>query len=123
MNEATLKIRRGGPDDPVRYDTFTVPYEKGMSILDALMWIRRNRDSSLAVRYSCINANACKECVALVNDEVAYLCMARLRDEEMTLDPIRTRPQIRDLVTDILPPQEEPPGAEADHARSEDTED
>ena len=47
--------------------SFGLPYEPGMSILDALMWIRRHGDSTLAFRYSCINANVCKECTALVD--------------------------------------------------------
>ena len=42
------------------YDDFAVPYEDGMSVLDALRWIRIHLDSTLAIRYSCINANACK---------------------------------------------------------------
>lgn len=77
-----------------------------MSVLDALIWIRRHRDSTLAVRYSCINANACKECTALVDGDVAYLCMARLREGEITIEPLITRPVIRDLVTDTVPPRE-----------------
>ena len=107
MKEAVLKVRRGTAEEPPRYDMFTVPYEEGTSVLDALMWIRRHRDSSVAVRYSCINANACKECVALVDGEVVYLCTARLREAEMKVEPLKTRPLIRDLVTDILPPQEQ----------------
>jgi succinate dehydrogenase/fumarate reductase-like Fe-S protein len=107
MKQALLRVRRGAGGDTPRYDTYPVPYEEGMSVLDALIWIRRNRDSSLAMRYSCINANACKECTALVDGEVAYLCLARLREGEMTVEPLRTRAVIRDLVTDIVPPREQ----------------
>jgi succinate dehydrogenase/fumarate reductase-like Fe-S protein len=112
VKEALLTIRRGGPGDAERYDTFRVPYEDGMSVLDAVMWIRRHRDSTLAVRYSCINANACKECLALLDGEVVYLCTARLGPTAMRLDPLATRPLVRDLVTDILPPQEKLPGGD-----------
>jgi succinate dehydrogenase/fumarate reductase-like Fe-S protein len=109
MKETELVVQRGGPDEPVRDDRFTVPYEDGMSVLDAVLWIRRHRDSSLAVRYSCINANACKECLARIDGAVGYLCTTRLRATAMTVAPLATRPLIRDLVTDIVPPQELPP--------------
>jgi succinate dehydrogenase / fumarate reductase iron-sulfur subunit len=38
-----------------------------MSVLDGLRWIRAHLDSTLAIRYICINANACKTCMASVN--------------------------------------------------------
>ncbi len=64
---AEIHIRRGGPEDSPRFDVFQVARKETMSVLDALIWIRQHLDSSVAVRYSCINANACKECGALVN--------------------------------------------------------
>lgn len=103
---ARLRISRGLPDGERHYDDFEVPYEAGMSVLDALRWIRANGDSSLAIRYSCINANACKTCMALVNGEVEYTCTARLAPGVVTIEPLPKRPLIRDLVTDILPEDE-----------------
>ena len=106
IKSATLHIRRGAPGEAGRYDDFEVPYEDGMSVLDALRWIRANLDSTLAIRYSCINANACKTCMALVNGEVEYTCIAKLTPDVMTLEPLAKRPLIRDLVTDIVPDDE-----------------
>lgn len=103
---AVLRIRRGTPNEENRYETFEVPYEEGMSVLDALRWIRAHLDSTLAIRYSCINANACKTCMALVNGEVEYTCMVKLTPEIITLEPLPKRPLIRDLVTDIIPDEE-----------------
>jgi succinate dehydrogenase/fumarate reductase-like Fe-S protein len=60
---ATLKIKRGSVADAVRWDTFDVPFEPGQSVLDGLRWLRSHKDPSLAIRFSCINANACKECM------------------------------------------------------------
>jgi len=101
-----LKVWRGGPGQEERYDNFNVPYEEGMSVLDALRWIRIHLDSSLAIRYSCINANACKTCMAVVNDKVEYTCTARLEPETVTVKPLPKRPVIRDLVTDTTPADE-----------------
>ena len=102
----TLRVRRGGPGEAVRYDSFEVPYEHGASILDALMWIRSHRDTSLAIRYSCINANACKECMMRIDGRTQYACTARLGVGGATIEPLPNKRLIRDLVTDIVPPKE-----------------
>lgn len=103
---ATLRVRRGGANEVARYQDYQVPYEDGMSVLDALRWIRAHLDSTLAIRYSCINANACKTCMALVNGEVEYTCIAKLAPEVIILEPLPKRPLIRDLITDIVPEDE-----------------
>jgi succinate dehydrogenase/fumarate reductase-like Fe-S protein len=103
---AILHIRRGAPSDSLRYDDFIVPYEDGMSVLDALRWIRGHLDSTLAIRYSCINANACKTCMALVNGAVEYTCIAKLVPAVVTVEPLPKRRLVRDLVTDIVPEDE-----------------
>ncbi len=103
---ALLRVWRGGPGQEERYDTFKVPYEDGLSVLDALRWIRSHVDSSLAIRYSCINDNACKTCMAVVNDRVEYTCTARLEPTTVIIKPLPKRPVIRDLVTDTAPAEE-----------------
>ncbi len=103
---ATLHVRRGATGAAGHYDDFEVPYEDGMSVLDALCWIRTHLDSTLAVRYSCINANACKTCMALVNGTVEYTCIARLTPDVITVEPLPKRPLIRDIVTDSVPEDE-----------------
>jgi succinate dehydrogenase/fumarate reductase-like Fe-S protein len=103
---AVLRVRRGTANEESRYDAFEVPYEDGMSVLDALRWIRTHLDSTLAIRYSCINANACKTCMALVNGEVEYTCIAKLTPGTINVEPLPKRPLIRDLVTDTVPEDE-----------------
>ena len=85
--KAVLRVRRGTANEETRYDDFEVPYEDGMSVLDAIRWIRTHLDSTLAIRYSCINANACKTCMALVNGEVEYTCIAKLTPGTITVEP------------------------------------
>ena len=103
---AKLKIRRGGHGEPPRWESFEVPFEEGQSVLDGLRWLRINKDPSLAVRFSCINANACKECMIQLDGETIYACTARLEPREMTLAPLPNKKLIRDLVTEIAPPSE-----------------
>ncbi len=104
---AHLRVRRGTADDPPRYDEFAVPFEDGATVLDALMWVRARRDPSLAIRYSCINANVCKECTIAIDGRVAYACTTRLRaGAAMVLDPLPGKRVLRDLVSDTRPPRE-----------------
>ena len=103
---ATLKIRRGTSSEPARWEIFEVPFEPGQSVLDGLRWLRINKDPSLAIRFSCINANACKECMFQLEGETVYACTARLEPREMTLTPLPNKTLIRDLVTEIAPPSE-----------------
>ncbi len=105
INKTVLHIRRGA-GEAHRFEDFEVPYENGMSVLDALRWIRVHLDSTLAIRYSCINANACKTCMALVDGEVEYTCIAKLLPGIVTVEPLPKRRLIRDLVTDIVPDEE-----------------
>ncbi len=103
---ATLKIWRGEHAAQGRWETYEVPFEPGQSVLDGLRWIRANCDASLAIRFSCINANACKECMLSLDGETVYACIARLEPREMALQPLPNKRLVRDLVTEIAPPPE-----------------
>jgi succinate dehydrogenase/fumarate reductase-like Fe-S protein len=99
---ARLKVSRGRPGEAGRYEEFDVPYEDGESVLDGLVRIRELHDPSLAVRFSCFNANVCKECTMVIDGEVGYACIAKLRPGVTQVDPWPNRPLIRDLVSDTL---------------------
>jgi succinate dehydrogenase/fumarate reductase-like Fe-S protein len=104
--QATLKVWRGDVPGAGTWETYAVPFEHGQSVLDGLRWIRVHRDPSLAIRFSCINANACKECMIELDGKTVYACTARLQPNEMTLAPLSNKKLVRDLVTEIAPPAE-----------------
>jgi len=107
MNKtARLHIQRGVPGAPRRIDTFDVPFEPGNSLLDGLRWIRANLDPTLALRYSCINANACKECMIELEGKAAYACTERLHEGDMHVAPLSNKVLVHDLVTEIAPRDE-----------------
>lgn len=107
MNEMVkVSVARGTDSQAMTTQEFDVPYSAGMSVLDALIWIRAHEDPTLALRYSCINANACKECSVMVDGQVEYACTARLPASGVLVEPLSTKTLIRDLVTDIAPTKE-----------------
>jgi succinate dehydrogenase/fumarate reductase-like Fe-S protein len=103
---ARLKIWRGGVAKAGRFETYEVPFEPGQSVLDGLRWIRTHRDPTLAIRFSCINANACKECMVEIDGATRYACTERLEPREMTVEPLSNKALVHDLVTEIAPPTE-----------------
>ena len=103
---ARLKIWRGLDKTKGHWETHEVPFERGQSVLDGLRWIRVNKDPSLAIRFSCVNANACKECMMELDGRTVYACTARLESREMQVAPLPNKPLRRDLVTEIAPPAE-----------------
>jgi len=106
LKKAVLLVRRGLPGQPSKEERHEVPFEPGQSVLDALRWIRAQRDPSLAFRYSCTNANTCKECMVRLDGKTVYACTARLQEREMRVEPLPNKPLVRDLVTEIAPPDE-----------------
>lgn len=102
---ARLVVHRAGPGGET-VSCYEVPYTPGQSVLDGLRYVRANLDPTLAVRHSCINANTCKECMIQVDGKVGYACTARLEPRDMVLRPLANKAGLRDLVTEIGPPDE-----------------
>src|SRR3954468_7293166 len=103
MSEAVMQVFRGDREggSPVE---FRVPITPGMVVLDALHWIQGHEAPDLAVRWNC-KAAKCGSCSAEVNGRPRLTCKTRLSDfepgEEITVEPTRASPLIKDLVTDV----------------------
>ena len=103
MDEAVLRVFRGGPDggQPVDYQ---VPVAPGMVVLDALHSIQNHQSPDLAVRWNC-KAGKCGSCSAEVNGRPRLTCKTRLDslplDQPITVSPLKAFPLIKDLVTDV----------------------
>jgi succinate dehydrogenase/fumarate reductase-like Fe-S protein len=97
----TLAITRQIPGGEPRVEEFTVPYHDGLTLLEAIMHVRRTDDPSLGVRFSC-KANACKECSATIDGKPGFLCAIRAKPDETTkIEPLKKPRLIRDLVTEL----------------------
>ena len=104
MAEAIMWVFRGSDKDEGDFYEYRVPAGEGMVVLDAIHWIQSNVQPDLAVRWNC-KAAKCGSCSAEVNGKPRLLCKTRLSDypadEAITVEPMRTFPLIRDLVTDV----------------------
>jgi succinate dehydrogenase/fumarate reductase-like Fe-S protein len=102
VKSARLRVWRGTSRESGRYEEFDVAFEDGDSVLDGLVRLRVDSDPTLAIRYSCFNANVCKECTMLIDGAVEYACIAKLQARVMQIDPLPNLEIVRDLVTDTL---------------------
>ncbi|ULL15879.1 hypothetical protein DVH26_16355 [Paenibacillus sp. H1-7] len=100
MSNVRLHVVRGDSETGRTMEDYEVPYQEGMSLLDAIFWIREHKDTSFSVRYSCRSANACKECMAVVDGKAGYLCSIRaVPDSHVHIEPLTGLPWIKDLIT------------------------
>ena len=104
--KTTLAITRGGAGVASHLESFEIEFVAGQSVLDGLRIIRRELEPSLAFRFACINANACKECMMQIDGKIDYACTTRLREGTMMIAPLPKKMLVRDLVTEIAPPSE-----------------
>ncbi|PSP98380.1 succinate dehydrogenase [Halobacteriales archaeon QS_4_70_19] len=109
-----LKVFRYDPDIPEkekpRFDTFPVPFTKGMTVLDALMYARDHYDSSLTFRHSCRQA-VCGSDALFVNGTQHLGCKTQivdLGDEDdarvpgtVRVEPLPHQEVVKDLVVDM----------------------
>lgn len=78
--------------------SYSVPLKKGATVLEALLYIFENYDSTLAFRYGCRSAK-CGECAVDVDGNPRLACLAGAR-EGMRISPLKNLPPVRDLVVD-----------------------
>ena len=103
MTTATFQIWRGGESGGGLKD-FTTTVTEGMVVLDAVHQIQAEQANDLAVRWNC-KAGKCGSCSAEVNGNPRLMCMTRLNQLDLstpvTVEPMRTFPLVKDLVTDV----------------------
>ncbi|SEO26071.1 succinate dehydrogenase subunit B [Halorientalis persicus] len=94
-----------GKEEP-RFDTFHVPFFKGMTVLDALIYARDHYDSSLTFRHSCRQA-ICGSDALFVNGTQRLGCKTQIADLEdhlnstIRIEPLPHAEVVKDLVVDM----------------------
>src|SRR6056297_2591342 len=101
-----LKVFRYDPEvegkQEPRFDDFRVPFHKGMTVLDALIYARDKYDSSLTFRHSCRQA-VCGSDALFVNGSQMLGCKTQLADLEspIRIEPLPHQEVVKDLVVDM----------------------
>ena len=109
MDSITLSIFRGDAAGGA-FQTYDVPVIPGMVILDAIHYIQKNLDMTLACRWNC-KAAKCGSCSAEIDGKPRLMCKTRVHElaEEhkgkgspvVRVTPMRAFPIIKDLVSDV----------------------
>jgi succinate dehydrogenase / fumarate reductase iron-sulfur subunit len=84
--------------------TYAVPVHEGMTVLDALHYIKDSLDPTLAWRYSC-RMGICGSCGMLLNGSPGLACntqILHIADGNLTVGPLPNFNIIRDLVPDLM---------------------
>ncbi len=95
-----LLIRRF--DEKSYWQSFEVPVKRGMTVLDALFYVRENLDPTLAFRASC-RMGICGSCAVKINGKPRLACETQISKfkKEIKVEPIDNFKVIRDLVTEF----------------------
>jgi len=93
-----------GTSDGGETKSYQVEVGPGYVVLDAIHQIQAEQANDMAVRWNC-KAGKCGSCSAEINGRPRLMCMTRVdelpADEPITVEPMRTFPVIKDLVTDV----------------------
>lgn len=105
MKEIIFKIKRFDPkkDKKPYFKEYKIPTWEGETVLDALIYIKENIDSTLSVRYSC-RMGVCGSCGMIINGKPELAChtqILELKKDVITCEPMYNLPIIKDLVTDL----------------------
>jgi succinate dehydrogenase / fumarate reductase, iron-sulfur subunit len=105
MSQATFSIWRSEPGGGSgAFKDYTIEISEGMVVLDAVHHIQADQAPDLACRWNC-KAGKCGSCSAEINGKPKLMCMTRLNTIDLTqpvkIEPVRTFPLIKDLVTDV----------------------
>ncbi len=86
------------------FKSYEVEVDPGMVVLDVLFRIQAKEANDLAIRWNC-KAGKCGSCSMEINGKPRLACMTRMNifdpAETITVQPVKTFPVIKDLVTDV----------------------
>ncbi len=105
FKEIKYKVQRYDPevDKEPHMQDFTVPYREGMTVLEGLIYIKENLDSTLSFRTSC-RMGICGSCGMLINDYPHLACHTQIEEfhtDKLTVKSLPNHPIIKDLVPDL----------------------
>ena len=104
--EVSLRIKRFNPevDRKPHWETYKVDVDESDRVLDALHLVKWHQDGTLSFRRSCAHG-VCGSDAMVINGQNRLACVLLVRDvgPEITVEPIRGLPVVKDLVVDMEP--------------------
>jgi succinate dehydrogenase / fumarate reductase iron-sulfur subunit len=98
----SFRIWRGNVDGG-KFEVYEEDVDEGMVVLDMIHRIQATQAPDLACRWNC-KAGKCGSCSVEINGKPRLACMTRMNslpEGEVKIQPIKTFPVIKDLVTDV----------------------
>lgn len=119
QEKITIKVQRAEKDDngglKTWEDSFEVPYDESTTVLQALEWIKGQKDGTLTFRRSC-RASICGSCGMFINNRSRLACKTKVIDlvlgapdrnrqpaTEIVIGPQKNQPVAKDLVIELEP--------------------
>jgi len=86
------------------FDSFSVPYIKGMTVLDVIQYVYKHLDPTLAFRYEC-RQGICGTCGVMLNNKPVLSCSTQIDPtiKKSSIAPLANFPVEKDLIVDLKP--------------------
>ncbi|MCP3057005.1 succinate dehydrogenase/fumarate reductase iron-sulfur subunit [Aurantimonas marianensis] len=102
--ERTIKVRVWRGKDDGRFESYEIPARENQTVLDVVTEVQRYHEPALAYRFAC-RVGVCGSCAMTVNGRPRWTCRTHVKrvveNGEMTIEPMRNMPRIKDLVCDM----------------------
>jgi len=118
-DKRTFHVWRGNAEGG-DFESYDTEVDEGMVVPDVLLRVQAHQAGDLALRWNC-KAGKCGSCSMEVNGKPALACMTRMNslpEGDVTVQPLKTFPIMKDLVCDVswnyemnkrIPPFSPPP--------------
>ena len=117
QEKITIRVQRAEKDDngglKTWEESFEVPYDDSTTVLQALEWIKGQKDGTLTFRRSC-RASICGSCGMFINNRSRLACKTKVVDlvvgspernrqpaTEIVIGPQKNQPIAKDLVIEL----------------------
>lgn len=98
----SVKIWRGA--ETGAFAAYSVEARQNQTVLDVVTEIQREQEPALAYRFAC-RVGVCGSCAMTVNGVPRWTCrthVSKVHDgDHLTIEPLRSMPRVKDLVTDM----------------------
>ena len=107
MRTVTFHVKRYDPakdeKGAARIQSYEIPYDTSLTVLEGLFHIQEQLDASLSFRYCC-RASICGSCAMYINGRYRLACqtnVVHLHTDEVHIAPLPHLPLVKDLVCDM----------------------